>query len=309
MRRNWIGVGRAISLLVLLSAMIVVGSVQGAHAESTLTKVLQRGELLAGTVVDAPPSGSMDARGHIIGYCSDVARYVAARLGVKLKFVQVTAQSRIPLLQTGRIDAEFGVTTPQKVRNEVVDFAYTYILDSGVILVRKGESTDPKDYYNADKVIGATQGNGFVAQWKKLSPNAKFRLYQNESDVAVALEKGDVAVHLIGDIAAHRYAAQSGGRLVVGEAWSPSPDAIMVRQNDSKWRNWLNWALQRMWVEGTLQKLYMKWYGIEPNFKLGDDGIIQPRVMEIGKTDDPWRPLPAGFLQKLLGPHSYELAN
>lgn len=308
MRRSFIWAGRAIPLLVL-TAMIVLTTTSGVRAEATLAKVLKRGELLAGTVVTTPPSGSMDARGHIIGYCPDVARYIAARLGVKLKFVQVTAESRIPLLQTGRIDAEFGVTTPQKVRNEVVDFTYSYILDSGVILVRKGESTEPKDYYNADKVIGATQGNGFVAQWKKVSPNAKFRLYQNELDITVALEKGNVDVHLIGDIAAHRYAAQSDGRLVVGDAWAPSPDAIMVRQNDLKWRNWLNWALQRMWIEGTLQKLYMKWYGIEPNFKLGNDGIIEPRVMEIGKKDDPWHPLPAGFLEKLLGPQSYELGN
>ena len=55
----------------------------------------------------------------------------------------------------------------------------------------------------------------------------------------------------------------------------------MVRQDDSKWRNWLNWALQRMWVEGTFQKLYTKWYGVEPAYGLGDYGQIQPRVMEM----------------------------
>ena len=48
-------------------------------------------------------------------------------------------------------------------------------------------------------------------------------------------------------------------------------------------------------------------YGIEPDFSLGDDGQIQPRVMEIGKTDDPWHDLPAGFLDKLLGDESYTL--
>jgi polar amino acid transport system substrate-binding protein len=308
MRRSFGKIGKNVFVLTLsvILASVTAGAVR---AESTLTTVLQRGELLAGTVVDTPPSGSMDAQGHIIGYAPDVARYIAARLGVKLQFVQVTAESRIPLLKTHRIDAEFGVTTPQKVRNEVVDFTYSYIIDSGVILVRKGESTNPADYYNSGKVIGATQGNGFVAQWQKLSPNAKFRLFQSESDVATALEQGDVDAHLVGDIAAHRYAAQSDGRLVVGGTFAPSPDAIMVNQDDSKWRNWLNWALQRMWVEGTLQKLYQKWYGIEPNFSLGDNGMIQPRVMEIGKTDDPWQPLPADFLQQLLGKQSYTLAN
>lgn len=308
MRVSFIRVGRVLPLLAL-SAMMVAAMVGRANAESTLTKVLQRGELIAGTRVSTPPSGSMDAQGHIIGYCPDVARYMAARLGVKVKFVQTTSESRIPLLTTGRIDAEFGVTTPTKARSEVVDFTYSYILDSGMILVRKGESTDPKGYYNTGKLIGATQGNGFIPLWKKVSPDAKFRLYQHESDVALALEKGDVDAWLISDFAAHRYATQSGGRLVVGGEWAPSPDAIMLRQNDSDWRHWLNWALERMWVEGTLQKLYMKWYGIEPNFKLGNDGIIALGVTKVGRTNDPWHPLPAGFLGKLLGPHSYELEN
>jgi hypothetical protein len=81
----------------------------------------------------------------------------------------------------------------------------------------------------------------------------------------------------------------------------------MVRQDDSKWRNWLNWALQRMWTEGTLQKLYMKWYGFEPDFSLGDGGQLQPRVTEVAKDNDPWHELPPGFLDKLLGDQSYSL--
>ncbi|MGH6678368.1 MAG: hypothetical protein ACREDL_05400, partial [Bradyrhizobium sp.] len=52
-----------------------------------------------------------------------------------------------------------------------------------------------------------------------------------------------------------------------------------------------------------------KWYGIVPNFQLGNDGILQLHVMQIGKQNDPWHPLPSGFLETLLGPKSYTLAN
>ena len=181
----------------------------------------------------------------------------------------------------------------------------SYIFDNGVLVVREGDSANLKDYQNADKVIGATQGNGFVDRWKLLSPNAKFKLFQDESDVVVALKKKDVDGYITGSFAAHRF-AKAGG-LTIGPVWASSPDAIMVREDDSKWRNWLNWALQRMWTEGTLQKLYVKWYGFEPDFSLGDGGQLQPRVMEIGKDNDPWQELPAGFLDKLLGDQSYTL--
>jgi hypothetical protein len=40
---------------------------------------------------------------------------------------------------------------------------------------------------------------------------------------------------------------------------------------------------------------------------MGDAGEIQSRVMEMGQTDDPWKELPPGFLDTLLGDKSYIL--
>jgi polar amino acid transport system substrate-binding protein len=290
---------------VALAALLLLAETGAARADTTLHAVQQRGKLLAGITFDAPPDGYVDQQGRVLGYCADVARYIAKRLGVGVEFIQVTAASRVPLLRTSRIDAEFGITTPQKIRNEVVDFTYSYIWDNAVLLVREGTSANPKDYVGSTKVIGATQGNGFVDNWKKESPDATFKLFREETDVVLALKKGDVDAYLANEFNATRF-AKSGG-LVVTPPWKTSPDAIMVRQDDSKWRNWMNWALQRMWAEGTLQKLYVKWYGIEPNFKLGDNGEIQQRVLEIGETDDPWKPLPDGFIETLLSDKSYTL--
>ena len=296
------GMKRASSWAVLALVLLCAAP---ARAESTLQTVLKRGELLAGITSDSPPSAYLDAQGRQVGFCADVARYLSRRLGVKLTFVPVTAASRIPLLNTGRIDAEIAVTTPQKVRNEVVDFSYSYIWDNGVLLVKAGASTNAADYQNGTKRIAATQGDGFVDRWKLVSPDAKFQFFREPSDVVGALRKGDADAAIVNQTGAALF-ARAGG-LVMTAPWTNSPDAIMVRQDDSKWRNWLNWALQRMWVEGTFQKLYQKWYAVEPAYGLGDYGQIQPRVMEIGKTDDPWQKLPDGFLDALLGPDSWKL--
>jgi polar amino acid transport system substrate-binding protein len=299
-----LGLKRSSALGLALAGFVGL-SVTAAQAESTLQTVLNRGTVKVGIVADQPPAAMIDATGHQIGYSADIARYLAKRLGVKLEFVQVTSASRVPLLTTGRIDTEVAVTTPNKVRNEVVDFTYSYIWDEGVLVTRAGESSNYRDYLNANKVIGAQQGTGAIPRWQQISPEAKFKFFQDDPSVILALKKGDVD----GDIttrAAAQVFAKSGG-LSISETWTNSPDAIMVRQDDSKWRNWLNWALQRMWIEGTLQKLYQKWYEVPPPFGLGDYGQPQPRVTEIGQNDDPWKDLPPGFLDKLLSDKSYTL--
>src|SRR3546814_11686403 len=54
--------------------------------------------------------------------------------------------------------------------------------------------------------------------------------------------------------------------------------AIGLRENDSDWRDWVNWALQRPWADGTYQALYKKHYRMDLPFSLGDAGRPQPGV-------------------------------
>ncbi len=286
-------------------AALLFAAPYAAAQESTLTTVQKRGKLLVGVTYDSPPTGYLDAQGNLLGYTPDLARYIAKRLGVEVEFVQITAATRVPLLTTGRIDVEMAITTPQKVRNEVVDFTLAHMWDDGVLLVRKGSSLNPEDYKNPAKTIGGTQGNGFVENWRAAYAQAKFKLYREEPEVVVALRNSEVDAYLVNAFTGARFA--KAANMAVSEPWKRSENAFMVRQNDSKWRNWLNWTLQRMFAEGTIHKLYVKWYDMEPNFKMGDNGQLQQRIEIIGKTDDPWKDLPAGFMEALLGDKSYAL--
>src|SRR3546814_9454861 len=104
------------------------------QARSTLEAVRERGTLLAGVRFDAPPNGYVSPQGEIIGFGPDLARALARHLGVELELVQVTSKNRIPLLQSGQIDADIGTTTPTKTRDEVIDFSYAYVVDPTLIM-------------------------------------------------------------------------------------------------------------------------------------------------------------------------------
>src|SRR3546814_1899439 len=127
---------------------------------------------------DLPPNGYVSPQGENVGFGPDLAREFARHLGVELELVQVTSKNRIPLLQSGQIDADIGTTTPTKTRDEVIDFSYVYVVDPTLILVRTGDSTDTADYFDSDRVVGALQGSFYVALWKQHTPRASIMQQQ-----------------------------------------------------------------------------------------------------------------------------------
>ena len=292
---------KAASLSVAVAAACVIGALAASSAEaqscvpeSRFDAIQKRGKLLAGVRYDYPPGGYVDKDGKNIGYGPDVAREFAKRLGVQIEFIQTTSKNRFPLLISGAIDADIGVTTPEKPRQEVVDFSYSYVLDRSTIVVREGMSKNPEDYYKNEKVVvGAIQGSNFVQLWKDRAPNANMKLYQEYPELMIALAQGKVDLMVVSEITGLDLMEKLGDRakgLVMGIPFLYDPQAISLPQNDSKWHNWVNWALQRMWAEGTLQKLYKQHYKVDAPFFPWENGQLQPRVLEVGDAKfDMWK--------------------
>lgn len=283
---------QVLSLVVTAVLPLMAAAVPGAaFAQSTLEEIQKRGKFLAGVRFDIPPVGYVDGQGANVGFGPDLARSLAERLGVEVQFVQVTSKNRIPLLLNGQIDADIGTTTPTKTRDEVIDFSYTYIVNQGIIMVREGESLDPKDYFNTEKVVGTLQGSNLFNVWKEHSPDAKMKQYQELPELVVALSQSKIDVMPLDEASARNVIEKLGDRaqnIAIGGAFYRDPMAIGLRENDSDWRDWVNWALQRMWADGSFQELYKKHYASEPPFKLGDGGWLQQGYEKIAKENDPW---------------------
>src|SRR5215212_3869134 len=124
---------------ILLLPLLLVGPLlSGAAAESVFDKIKRTGTFTAGVRADFAPIGSVDDSGNPIGFGPELAKIFSDKMGVKVRYVIVTSASRIPLVQNGGIDADIGLTTPTKQRNEQVDFTTPYIWDSIAMLVKKG---------------------------------------------------------------------------------------------------------------------------------------------------------------------------
>lgn len=258
--------------------LMVIGLVlaASAQAESTFDKIKRTGVFLAGVRYDFPPVGSVDNAGKPTGFGPALAKIFAEKLGVKVEYVQVTSKTRIPLLQNGSIDADIGPTTPTVERNQVVDFTIPYVWDGASFLVHKGASVNIKDYAPPKK-IATTQGSLFVNYVKELVPNADFVLFQEYPDALVALVN-----HKVDAVATNHFSAVAFTKkypeLVVGNDYFKDPWAIGIRQDDTKWRNFLNFTMQEMWKSGEYQKLYAQYFDEAPAFHMWSEFRLQPGI-------------------------------
>jgi polar amino acid transport system substrate-binding protein len=246
--------------------------------ESTLDKIKRTGVFTAGVRVDYPPLGYIDKSGNNVGFAPDLGREFAKRLGVNVKFVTTISQNRIPNVVNNIIDAEISSASITRKREEVVDFSIIYLWDTGALVVRKGESTNPQDYTKAKgKKLGTIQGGIYPTLFKEtVGEEGDFVLYQEYTDGLLALMNGRIDGEVLNGTSANAFKRQYPDKVDSGKPFVSIALGITLRQNDSKWRNWVNHTLQDMWADGTYQKLYEKHFGEKPDFYMWSPIMLEP---------------------------------
>lgn len=94
---------------VLFSALIGLGLASGAAQaeDGSLAKIKARDKLIVGVFTDKPPFGYVDEKGNYVGFDTDLGRRFAKDLlgdENKVEFVAVEPASRIPFLQSDKVD-------------------------------------------------------------------------------------------------------------------------------------------------------------------------------------------------------------
>jgi polar amino acid transport system substrate-binding protein len=266
-----------------LSAMLATPFVAASAAQAqtapqgTIDRIKARGTFLAGVRYDFPPVGSLDTAGRPTGFGPDLAKAFADKLGVRVEYVQITSRNRFALLQNNGIDADIGPTTPTVQREDVVDFSTPYVWDSCVLIVKKGTSGNVADY-GPPRRIATTQGSLLVDYVKSEVPTAQFVFFQEYPDAITALLAGRVDAVATNTFSAQSYVALRPQLLEVGTPFYNDPWAIGIRENDSKWRNFLDITMQEMWHRGEYQTMFARHFGAPPVFKMWSEYRLQPGI-------------------------------
>ena len=123
-------------MLVVLLALVMAFSLVSVHAEETSDKqyVLDKGVLVVG-ITEFAPMDYKDDNGEWIGFDADMARIVAAKLGVEIKFVEIDWDNKIMELDSKNIDVVWnGMTLTDEVK-AAMECTNAYCNNAQVVVV------------------------------------------------------------------------------------------------------------------------------------------------------------------------------
>ncbi|XPV76929.1 MAG: transporter substrate-binding domain-containing protein [Desulfovibrio sp.] len=258
-----------ISLVAVVLGLFLV---QSAFAGATYDKVMNDKVLRAGIMINSIPGAFYNDKGEWVGFDVDVAEEIAKRLGVKLERVPVSNKTRIAFVQQGRIDMSIANMTHKRERDKSIDFSITYFFDGQKALVKKGKAADWKGLVG--KKVAAQQGTTSELNARNTlkalgDTNADKNVISFQDEVACfqALKMGRVAAWTTDSTILLGYAAKEPGKFeLIGDFISDEPYGIGLPEDDSKFRDAINFAIQDMWKDGSYMTIYNKWYGAESDY-------------------------------------------
>jgi ABC-type amino acid transport substrate-binding protein len=261
---------------MVLSVLTAFVSRPAASADPVLApdmaRILAAGELRIATYAgEFPPFFSTAGDGSLVGLDVELARDLAAKLGVRPTFVRTanTWDESVELVFRGEADVGISALSRTLARARRVAFTRPYLTLHQTLLVnrlraktRDSTARGPEGLDRADARVGALAGTSFVEFLQLTFPAARRRTYERwEAGVASLLDGGIDA--LMGDeITTRRTLAdhpEYGLRLRLVVLARPDPIVIAVHWRDRQLLHWLNLYLEMAAERGFLEELQRRY--------------------------------------------------
>lgn len=173
----------------------------------------ERGELRVGLSADYAPmefEHTVNGKTEYAGVDIDLAKKIAKDNNLKLKIVNMSFDSLLGALKTGKIDIIISGMTSTPERKKQVDFSDSYMMTKNIMLVKKdkvNEYKDIKDFNN--KKVGAQKGTEQEKIAQTEIENASITSLSRLPDVILALKSGKVEGAVVEKPVAEAYLKQN----------------------------------------------------------------------------------------------------
>ncbi len=287
-----------------LLALAVVAAAGGAFAQAndTIAKVKASGVITMGVRDSSGALSYTLGDGKYAGFHVEVCQRIVANIEkaagrkVEVKYLPVTSQNRIPLLQNGTVDIECGSTTNNATRQKDVSFVLTTYVEEVRIAAKASSGITSLAQLNG-KNVATTTGTTSVQLLRKHERangiDFKEVFGKDHADSFLLLESGRADAFVMdGQILAGNIATAKNPAdfRIVGETISVEPIAIMVRKDDPAIKKLADDTVRDLIKTGDLPKLYDKWF-VQPippkNTRVGLPASDATKAVWANPNDNP----------------------
>jgi len=276
-----------------IAAMLLLGSSTAwAQSSPTLDKIKATGVVAIGTREASIPFNYLDDKNQQAGLSWEIALKVVDALRTRLNMpdlrinrVNVTPQTRIPVVANGTLDLECSSTTNNTERQRQVSFSNTFFVVGSRLLVRKDSGIrDWPDVAGKNVVVSA--GTTAERILRKLSSDNNWQvnviLAKDIGENFLMVETGRAVAAMQDDVILYSNIARARNPAlwqVVGAPQQREAYACMLRKNDAVFKAMVDGIIADLMRSGGYEALYTKYFlkeiavkgGITVNLPLSDD--------------------------------------
>lgn len=234
-----------------------------ASAGPVLERILKNGELTVGTTGTQPPMTATTKKGDLIGLDIDIAKLIAAGLGVKVNFVTMPFSKLLPALKAGQVDMVLSGMTITQERNRSLAFVGPYYISGKGILAKAEKYAALQEATGLDtpEVTAAALKDSTSKKFiETLMPKAKMITTDNYDQAIDLLLKGKIDVF----VADFPYCALTAYRfrekgLVAGNSPLSFEPLGIAMSEDTLLINWVRNFMIRLKGTGLMVELQKRW--------------------------------------------------
>lgn len=235
----------------------------GAAQDSQLNKVLDRGTLRVAVLPDFPPWSVQTPSGDFEGYEVDLANELANAMGVDLELVSTDGTSRLPLLESDRVDVNISAFTATNERAVSVGFTIPYAAAGASVLFQEGTNIESYEDLAGLRVAVARGSTNDTIMTQRF-PETEVVRFETIADAIQALKSGKVDATVEGEATVATQAEDNENlRQIDAPPLNPSPISMGVLPDDQDWINYLDNFIRNMNISGRNAELYEKWFDSE----------------------------------------------
>jgi glutamate/aspartate transport system substrate-binding protein len=271
--------GRSIGACGLLLAALLLTTAAAAQTggneglSPTLANIKNTHVVRLGYRESSPPFSFLDQANRPIGYSLELCEAIVDEIGVevddpnlRIEYVKVTSDDRIPAVVQNKIDLECGSTTANAERGKQVAFSPLMFVAGTKLMVPKASTiSGPTDLQGKTIVVtkGTTNEQAMHTIDKKFALGLKIITAADHEQSYQTLVDGKADAFATDDILLYgliaRHKSQDKFR-VTGDYLSYDPYGIMFRKGEPQLTAVVERAFRKLGSNRDLVPLYNKWF-------------------------------------------------